>query len=111
LNRCFPGSAKGSLASNLAHIFMTQVVHHASHMIDLHTAAIHRINLPQIRANLEDSETRRLARAFGVPFIIHANERDGSLRQAGNAMGIPSLLFEGGAALRHNPEAIEAGTE
>jgi len=109
LNRCFPGAAKGSLASNLAHTFMKKIVRHVTHMVDLHTAAIHRNNWPQIRANLDDPETLRLARAFGAPLIIHSNERDGSLRQAGTSKGIPRLLFEGGAALRRNPDSVEAG--
>ena len=52
LNRSFPGSVKGSLAARLAHLFMTEIVHKCTHGIDLHTGAIHRSNLPQIRANL-----------------------------------------------------------
>jgi len=52
------------------------------HGIDLHSAAIHRANLPQIRANLDDRDTRRMARAFGAAVSLHSNERDGSLRRA-----------------------------
>jgi Predicted deacylase len=111
LNRSFPGSAKGSLASNLAHTFMNTILCRASHLIDLHTAAIHRNNWPQIRANLDDPETYRLAKAFGAHMMIHANERDGSLRQASHLRGIPSLLFEGGAALRRNEDAVEMGAQ
>ena len=70
LNRSFPGSEKGSLAARLAHLFMQEIVSKSTHGIDLHTGAIHRTNLPQIRANLEDEETNRLARAFNVPVII-----------------------------------------
>ncbi len=111
LNRSFPGSSKGSLAACLAHIFMKEIVHKATHLIDLHTAAIHRNNYPQIRANLEDAKTHRLANAFGAPIMIHANLRDGSLRQAANLMGIPSLLYEAGEALRYNRDCIEIGTK
>ena len=64
LNRSFPGSEKGSLAARLAHLFMTEIVRKCSHGIDLHTGAIHRSNLPQIRANLDDPETARLAEVF-----------------------------------------------
>lgn len=111
LNRSFPGSAKGSLASNLAHTFMNTLLCHATHLIDLHTAAIHRHNWPQVRANLDDPETRRIAKAFGAHVMIHANERDGSLRQASHQRGIPSLLYEGGAALRQNEDAVETGAQ
>ena len=73
LNRSFPGSDKGSLAARLAHIFMTEIVDNCTHGIDLHTGAIHRSNLPQIRANLDDEETARLANDFGVPVLFNAN--------------------------------------
>lgn len=108
LNRCFPGSDLGSLAGQLAHIFMREVVTKCTHGIDLHTAAIHRYNLPQIRACLNDPETERLAMAFGVPVVIDSNIRDGSLRQAAADNGIPMLLFEGGEALRYDEKVINS---
>lgn len=109
LNRSFPGSASGSLAARLAHTFINEVVENSTHGIDLHTAAVHRSNLPQIRACLDDAETNRLARAFGVPVLIDANVRDGSLRQAVFERNIPILLYEGGEALRFDEGAIRAG--
>jgi predicted deacylase len=110
LNRSFPGSPGGSLASRLAHVFFSQVVANATHGIDLHTGAVHRSNLPQIRACLDDPETARLARAFGVPVVLDANVRDGSLRQAVLERDIPMLLYEGGEALRFEEGAIRAGS-
>jgi predicted deacylase len=109
LNRSFPGSATGSLAARLAHTFLTEIVENATHGIDLHTAAIHRSNLPQIRACLDDAETSRLAHAFGVPVLIDASVRDGSLRGAVYDRGIPMLLYEAGEALRFDQTAIQAG--
>ncbi|MCC5899244.1 MAG: succinylglutamate desuccinylase/aspartoacylase family protein [Phormidium sp. BM_Day4_Bin.17] len=111
LNRCFPGSSRGSLASRLASLFMKEVVSQSTHGIDLHTASDHRVNLPQIRANLQDSETHRCAIAFGTPVVIHSTTRDGSLRQAATKKGIPVLLYEAGEALRFNPQAIQLGVE
>jgi hypothetical protein len=111
LNRSFPGSEKGSLAARLAHMFMTEIVHNCSHGIDLHTGAIHRSNLPQIRANLDDPETARLAEAFGVPVLINANIRDGSLRGAAAELGTPMLLYEAGEALRFDEVSIRAGVK
>ncbi|MEB3231670.1 MAG: succinylglutamate desuccinylase/aspartoacylase family protein [Leptolyngbyaceae bacterium] len=109
LNRSFPGSARGSLAARLAHLFMQEVVNRCTHGIDLHTASSHRTNWPHIRANLHDSETNRCAQAFGTPLLIHAAMRDGSLRQAAARQGIPILLYEAGEALRFDPEAIQTG--
>lgn len=109
LNRSFPGNKEGSLASHLAWKFMKEVVSQSTHGIDLHTAAVHRRNLAQIRGSLEDAETARLARAFGVPVIINSTVRDGSLREAARRRKIPILLFEGGEALRYDEAVIHIG--
>lgn len=109
LNRSFPGSQKGSLAARLAHIFMTEVVERCTHGIDLHTGAVHRQNLPHIRANMDDEETARLAEAFSVPVLLNSNLPDGSLREAAAEYGVPMLLYEGGEALRFDEVAIRAG--
>ncbi len=111
LNRSFPGSSRGSLAARLANLFMTEIVERCSHGIDLHTGAIHRENLPQVRGNLDDEETLRLARLFGVPVLINAVLRDGSLREATAARGIPMLLYEAGEALRFDELSIRAGVQ
>ena len=109
LNRSFPGSKRGSLAARLAHLFFTEVVEKCNYGIDLHTGAKHRSNLPQIRANLDDSETLALARAFGVPVLINANTPDGSLRESAAGRGVKMLLFEGGEALRFDELSIRVG--
>lgn len=109
LNRAFPGSARGSLASRLAHLFMHEVVAHCGYGIDFHTGSNHRTNLPQIRANLEDVETRRCVEAFGAPVMMHSQERDGSLRQAATARGVHVLLYEVGEPLRFDPVGIRRG--
>lgn len=109
LNRCFPGSPKGSMAGQLAHTFMTEIVKKCTHGIDLHTGAIHKTNLPQIRACTDHRETRKLAFEFDARVVVHASLRDGSLREAVRKLKIPILLFEGGEALRHNESVIRAG--
>ncbi len=109
LNRSFPGSAKGSLAARVADTFLAQIVRRCDYGIDLHTGALHRSNLPQIRADLEDEETRRLADVFGVPVLLNANLRDGSLRQAAVESDTRVLLYEAGQALRFDELSIRAG--
>ncbi|ASC70541.1 N-alpha-acetyl-L-2,4-diaminobutyric acid deacetylase [Halomicronema hongdechloris C2206] len=111
LNRAFPGSLRGSLAARLAALLMREIVGHCHLGIDLHTAAIHRINWPQIRADLDDLTTYALAKAFGAPILIHSGVRDGSLRQAAAQRGIPTLLYEAGEALRFDEMAIQRGME
>ncbi|MBE9136758.1 succinylglutamate desuccinylase/aspartoacylase family protein [Nodosilinea sp. LEGE 07088] len=111
LNRSFPGSARGSMAGRLAALFMREVVSQCTHGIDLHTAAIHRINLPQVRANLQNPDTYAFAQAFGAPIMINSSHRDGSLRQAAAKRQIPTLLYEAGEALRFDAIAIQTGID
>ncbi len=111
LNRSFPGSDRGSLASLLADLFFNDVVLRSAYGIDFHTAALHRTNLPQIRIEPEDEDLLRLARAFAPPVILRSKLRDGSLRQSAKAHNVKVLLYEGGEALRFDELAIEAGVK
>jgi uncharacterized protein len=109
LNRSFPGSEGGSMAARLAYRFLETIVANSDYGIDLHTGAVHRENLPQVRADLDDEQTARLAGAFHVPVIINSDVRDGSLREVAAEHGIPMLLYEGGEALRFDEHCIRAG--
>ncbi len=110
LNRSFPGSEKGSLTARLANAFLEEVVTKADYGIDLHTGAVHRENLSQIRASFdEDGEVERLAKAFGSPVILNSDLRDGSLREAARSLGTPVIVYEGGEALRFDEVVIRAG--
>ena len=112
LNRSFPGSESGSMASRLAHVVMTEIIPHCTHIIDLHTGAVYRENLPQIRANLRDNpDLEALAQAFGVPVILNAKLIEGTFRDAAHAHGIDVLLYEAGEALRFDEVAIRAGVK
>jgi len=109
LNRSFPGSARGSIAARLAHQFVQEIVANANYGVDLHTGAINRSNLPQIRANVDDAMTLELARVFGAPVVINSDIRDGSLREYASTHGIPMLVYEAGEALRFDEVSIRAG--
>ncbi len=111
LNRCFPGSPAGSLGSQVAHTLLQEVISQSTHGIDLHTGAIHRSNLPQIRGDMDDAATRAMAEAFRVPVMINSAARDGSLREAARSVGVKTILYEGGEALRFNEETIRGGLE
>ena len=109
LNRSFPGTARGSLAGQLAHLFMEEVVARCSWGIDYHCGSDDRDNLPQVRCDLSDDETRALALAFAAPVTIEGKPPDGSLRKAALAAGARVLLYEGGEARRFTESAIRAG--
>lgn len=109
LNRCFPGAKKGSLGSNIAAIFLEEIVKKSQYGIDFHSGAIHRKNLPQIRTSIEVPQNREMAEAFGAPVILDSKLRDGSLREAANDLGVNMLLFEGGEALRSEDNIVKSG--
>jgi predicted deacylase len=112
LNRSFPGLEKGSLAARLAYLLLHEVVSKGNYIIDLHTGAINRENLPQIRATVNgDPAMEALARAFGAPVIIDTGLTDGTLRKSAHALGIPSLVYEAGEALRFDEVSIRAGVD
>jgi predicted deacylase len=112
LNRAFPGSANGSLAARLAHLFLTEIVKRSQVGIDLHTAAIHRINLPQIRCVFRKRpRVQELGRAFGTAVMLESQERPGSLRESAREAGVDVLSYEGGEGLRFDEFAIRAGVD
>ncbi|GMM93008.1 succinylglutamate desuccinylase/aspartoacylase family protein [Qipengyuania sp. MTN3-11] len=110
LNRSFPGSQRGSLAAQLAHCFLEHVIDRCSLGIDLHTAAINRYNLPQIRIASGSPYLVELAMAFGAPVIIESPLRPGSMRALAAEREVPMLLMEAGEALRFDRLSIDIGT-
>ncbi len=111
LNRSFPGSEKGSLASRVAKIFFDEIVSKCDLGIDLHTASIHKSNLPQIRTNINNDFTYNLAKKFEAPVVLHSELRDGSLRFVAEENGVPVLLYEAGEALRFDETSIRIGVK
>lgn len=109
LNRCFPGAASGSLGARLAKVVTSDLLPACDAVIDLHTGAVNRPNLPQIRISPSDRESRRLAKAFGAPVIVVAPVREGSFRGACVDGGKPVVLFESGEAARLEAATIRFG--
>lgn len=109
LNRSFPGSDGGSMTARLADLFSKEIVEKCQYGIDIHSGAVHRENLPHIRANLDHPPTAALASVFDVPLMLNSDLRDGSLREYALGQNIPVLLYEAGEALRFNERAIRAG--
>ncbi len=109
LNRCFPGTQKGSLAAQIANTFMEEIVNKCTHGIDLHSAATHRNNLAQIRVSLADHpDLKRMAYSFGAPVIIDSKAAEGTLR-ASVQNKLAYMVFEGGSSLRFEPHITKAG--
>ena len=109
LNRSFPGRAQGSLAARLAHLFMAEIVQKSDFGIDLHSAAVNRVNLPQIRVSPSRPETMARANVFGAPLILTSSIRDGSLRHAAASCGIDVMVYEAGEGLRFDEFSVRTG--
>ena len=106
LNRSFPGTERGSLAGQVANLFMSEIVERCDFGIDLHSAAIHRANLPQLRISEGQDTAMSHAMIFGAPVVVMAPLRDGSLRAAAAEKGVEVMVYEGGEALRFDNSAI-----
>jgi len=111
LNRVFPGSSKGSLASQFAHEFRKEIAPHIDYVIDFHSGGADRVNVAQTRCLLEDERTLELAKVFGAPFIVQSKYIAKSLREAFHKLGKTALLFEGGKSMLYDEEAIEYGVQ
>ncbi len=109
LNRLFPGSAAGSLGSRLANAFLSQIVTPCTHAIDMHSGAVGRPNLPQVRVSPGDNEGYEMARAFRPPVVIETSLRAGSLREMLYSRGKPCILYEAGEAHRLDSDAVRYG--
>lgn len=107
LNRFFPGTRYGSIASRIAHSFFENVVRHCDALVDFHTGSFDRSNLPQVRADLRIPEVLEFTRGFGATVVLHSKGNPGMLRVAATAVGIPAVTFEVGAPARLQPEEIE----
>jgi len=96
LNRSFPGSAKGSLASRLARLVLDEIIERSDFGIDLHTAAVRRTNFPNLRADLQDPQVKRLAALFGCEVTVNDKGPAGCLRRTACEAGCPTLILEAG---------------
>ncbi len=106
LNRHFPGSRKGSIASRIANAYFQDIVSHCDMLVDFHTGSFDRNNLPQVRADLTNPDVLEFTRGFGATVVLHSPGDRGMLRVAATAVGIPAVTFEAGAPARLQPNEI-----
>lgn len=109
LNRSFPGSKTGSLASRLAALLLTEIAERCDYGIDLHSAASHRTNYPNVRADLSVKATRELASAFGCALIVEGKGPVGSFRREATKRGCPTIILEAGEPLKIEPDVLAIG--
>jgi hypothetical protein len=111
LNRVFPGTKTGSLASRVAYHLSKKILPHIDYCLDFHTGGASRFNGPQIRIRPNDEVLLKLAKVFNAPFTVYSSNIDKSFRTTCAKMKIPILLFEGGKSLSSDKHIVRTGVE
>ena len=111
LNRVFPGSKTGSLASRFAYYILKDIIPHVDYAIDFHAGGASRFNAPQIRIVPENPELKELSDVFNAPFTLYSKNISGSFRNSCDKLGVKMLLFEGGKSLDINEEVTNDAIE
>jgi predicted deacylase len=109
LNRAFPGSVEGSVASIVANAIFERVVRRCDYLIDLHTGSNFRTNVAQIRVDMNDARSLALAENFGVGVIVDGAGPSGSLRREAVKAGVAAIIYESGPPYVFLEREIENG--
>lgn len=109
LNRVFPGSKNGSLASQVAYKLIHEIVPQVDLILDYHTGGSDRFNSPQIRIVPNNESLDELAEAFGAPFVLYSKNLNKSFRSTCDKLGVPMLLFEGGKSFHFDTTVTNTG--
>ena len=111
LNRIFPGSKTGSLASQFAYYILKEIIPNIDYAIDFHAGGAQRFNAPQIRIVPNNEELKTLSDVFGAPFTLYSNNISGSFRSSCDKMNVKMLLFEGGKSVDINNAVTKEAVE
>jgi predicted deacylase len=111
LNRVFPGSRNGSLASRFAWHMINEIMPNIDYCVDFHAGGASRFNAPQIRVEPNNEELKNLSDIFNAPFTLYSKNIAGSFRNACGKLGVKMLLFEGGKSLDLNHEVTQEGVQ
>lgn len=109
LNRHFPGSPRGSLASRIAHSLLEEVLSHCNFLVDIHTGSLGRTNLPQVRADMRRDEVAEFTKGFGRIVVLHSPGSRGMLRREIQSRGIHTVTLEVGESQRLQSKPVDAG--
>ncbi|MEO9485272.1 MAG: succinylglutamate desuccinylase/aspartoacylase family protein [Ekhidna sp.] len=109
VNRSFPGTRSGSLASQLAFHFRKEILPVIDLGLDFHTGGARINNYPQIRGLMDNPKNLAMAKAFGAKYIINSPLREKSLRKEAGKLNKSILVYEAGESLRLRKHAIDEG--
>ncbi len=111
VNRSFPGSSSGSVASRVASVLTKHILPLVDYGLDFHTGSSNNYNYPQIRYTPGDTKATELAQAFAAPVTLAYGNTAKTLRKHAHSMGKPILVFEGGENLRYDGLSIQKALE
>lgn len=109
VNRSFPGSVRGSLASRIAARYSQQLLPQIDWAVDLHTGGAQRFNYPQIRYSAGDQASAQLAADFNAPFTLESGLIKGSFRKHLHRLKKPVIVYEAGESMRFDEHCIQTG--
>lgn len=111
VNRSFPGTSKGSLASRVASTLTRKILPYVDYAIDCHTGGSSRYNHPQIRVTKNEAVAIEMAKVFGAPYTIISSTIPNSFRRIAKEMGIHTIVYEAGESIRLCGPSIQKGKE
>ena len=109
VNRSFPGTRKGSLASRVARALTKEIMPNVQYILDFHTGGASRYNLPQTRYSILDKKAKEIAMVFSPSAVLQKGMIPNSFRKTAYEMGITAIVYEGGEAVRLDGFAIDKG--
>ena len=111
LNRAFPGKTDSTSSNRIAYQIYNNFIEPCDFGLDFHTSTRGRTNTFHVRADMEDEDTARLARAFGTNLIMTGAGSTGMLRREATERGIPTITLEMGEAHRFERDLIDHALE
>ena len=107
LNRSFPGKEGSTSSKRVAHHIFENFVRPCDFGLDFHTSTRGRTNMFHVRADTDDDEVARLARAFGTNVTVAGEGSEGMLRREATEAGVPTITIEMGEAHRFERDLID----
>ena len=107
VNRSFPGSSTGSLASRVAQTLTKKILPYVDVALDFHTGGASRYNYPQTRFSKSDAKAQEIAQLFNAPYNIEKGIIPKTFRKTAKDLKIPAVVFEGGESIRLDGYSID----
>lgn len=106
LNRVFPGTKSGPLASRFAYQITQELLPQVDVVLDFHTGGAQRFNAPHLRVAQTETSSWNLAQIFNAPFLMNGSNIKKTFRGTCADLGKTYLLFEGGMSNKSDKHIV-----